>query len=323
MVAELTAAAGVLAGAAEWLHARRSRRVASLAFGTGRRTSTWVRWLAALRVVGITLLTWGFLTAWFNAPLRRALLREPPTGDEPRVVILLDVSPSMDIPDAGPAENLSRRSRCADVLWERLQRLPAGQTRVTVVAFYSEASPIVVDARDPGVIRHLLYAVPLRQVFTPGRTYLGPGLEVVAKLVRTWPKDSASLIVLSDGGDAEPQAVVRPPAIRAQQVWVLGVGSQHGVLPTGEPSCQERARLQDVADHLGGIYYDCNGTDPGEETLAPLWQYFAAAANKPSRRRDGVLAALLGGTLLAVVPLALTRWAVAGREVLAAESKGG
>jgi Ca-activated chloride channel family protein len=314
MVAELAGlAAGLVAAGAEGLHARRCRRIAPLAFGPGGVASAWVVALSPVRVAGVALLVWGFVTALVNAPIRMASLREAATGQEPRVVILLDVSPSMDIEDDGPAGNLSRRSWGAELLWERLSRLPAGQVRISVVAFYTRASPIVVDARDPAVIRHLLYAVPLRQVFEPGSTYLGPGLEAVADLVRTWPEGSASLVVLSDGGDVEPQAVARPAAIHAKNVWVLGVGSQHGVLPSGEPSCQDCACLRALADHLGGPYYDCYREDKAGEALAPLWRHFEAAADRPTWRRAGLLAALLGGTLLALVPLALTRWGARGR----------
>jgi Ca-activated chloride channel family protein len=277
-----------------------------LAFGPGGSPPARVSWLAPVRVGGVLLLIWGFLTALANGPPRFASLREAATDEEPRVVILLDVSPSMDIEDAGPAENMSRRSWGATVLWQRLSRMPAGQVRISVVAFYTSAKPIVVDARDPGLIRHLLYAVPLRQVFEHGITYLGPGLEAVTDLVRDWPPRSASLIVLTDGGDVEPQAVARPPAIK--DVWVVGVGSQHGILHDGQPSFQECACLKEIADHLGGIYNNCNGAEADERMLEPLWHYFQAAAGRPSRRRTAALAALFGGVLLSAVPLMLTRW---------------
>ncbi|MGA0868095.1 MAG: hypothetical protein ACO3UM_04115, partial [Planctomycetota bacterium] len=102
-VLAVVATAVVLTLAAEWLHARRTARIAALAFGPAGRPASWVRVVPWARAVAAGLLALGLGT----------LLRIEPkvhtgeaSGDEEEfrhLVLVLDVSPSMRLQDAGPS----------------------------------------------------------------------------------------------------------------------------------------------------------------------------------------------------------------------------
>ena len=70
MVAAMLAGVSVLllAMIAEWLHARRVRRVAHLAFGPAGQPRAWV-WLAPLaRAGGLALMAWGMTALYLMDP---------------------------------------------------------------------------------------------------------------------------------------------------------------------------------------------------------------------------------------------------------------
>src|SRR5688572_18674566 len=121
MIAEWTALGiGALVLCAEWLHARRSRQLARLAFGpAGPRA--WTRIAPSARVLAMTLLGWGLMQLYL-LPGRVARPVLVPEGGYRHLVITLDVSPSMQLKDAGPQQNQTRARRAAEVLLSVLER---------------------------------------------------------------------------------------------------------------------------------------------------------------------------------------------------------
>ena len=87
----LTLVVMLLAALAEWLHARRCRRVARLAFGPGGKAREWTRVVPALRVAAVGALTWGFITLLLVGP-RAARSDLIPEGGYRHLVLALDVS---------------------------------------------------------------------------------------------------------------------------------------------------------------------------------------------------------------------------------------
>src|SRR5262245_24047310 len=96
----IAGAVALLAMAAEHLHARRTRRVARLAFGPSGKPALWARLAPVLRVAGVAALTWGLLTL-LNLPPRAHKAGEIPQGEERHLLLVLDVSPSMRLADSG------------------------------------------------------------------------------------------------------------------------------------------------------------------------------------------------------------------------------
>src|SRR4051812_28020818 len=90
---------------AERIHARRSQAVAWLAFGPEGRPRPWTRMTGPLRIAAATALAWG-LTILAVSPITALdttgnVTEETRPEDLQRVILLLDVSPSMAITDAG------------------------------------------------------------------------------------------------------------------------------------------------------------------------------------------------------------------------------
>ena len=163
----------LMSAQAELWHARRITAVARLAFGPTGQPRSWTRAVPALRVISCGLLAWG-LTVFFR--LEPQLLGatstksvEPATpADVQRVVLVLDVSPSMNIVDAGLKKDLRRRDRVLEVVEGILSRIAISRTKFSVVVFFTSARPVVVDATDVNVVRNLLDNMPLVWSFQPG-----------------------------------------------------------------------------------------------------------------------------------------------------------
>jgi Ca-activated chloride channel family protein len=313
MIAELTALAVLAAAAlAEWLHARRIRRVARLAFGPSGKPREWT-WLAPfLRAFGTAALAWGLVTLFLIDP-KVAKPKRTPEGGFRHLVIVLDVSPSMQLKDAGPGGTQSRAKRAADVLMSVLNRIVLDQCRVSVVAFYSSARPVVIDCSDPEVVRNILGDLPLDQAFNVGKTKILEGINETVNLAKGWKAGSATLILASDG-DTVPETGMPalPPSIA--QVLVVGVGDARlGKFIDGHQSRQDAATLRQIAARLRGVYHDGNEKHLPSQNLAALARALPMRAETETGRRELALAAVgAGATLLSGIVLALalagSRW---------------
>lgn len=295
----------VLAGLAEALHARRGRQVAALAFGPDARPRDWTRLAGPARALALAAVTWGCLTLALIPP-RTVKPAQMPEGGWRHLVILLDVSPSMQLSDAGPEGRQTRAQRAADLLMSVLNRISLEQCRVSVVAFYNGAKPVVIDTADPEVVRNILGDLPLDQAFTPGKTRILDGIEEAAKLARNWRPGSTTLILATDG-DSVPDTGMPalPPSIG--QVLVLGVGDARlGRFIDGHQSRQDASTLRQVANRLRGDYHDGNDKHLPSPALRELANLLPLREQRETTRREIALAAaILGGTLLSLLPLAL------------------
>ena len=216
-------ACGLLALAAEALHARRVRRAAPLAFGPDARPRAWTQLAPVLRAVAVAAAAWGLLVLWgLDGSVRsREGARSAPAPRD--LVVLLDVSPSMTIHDAGPQGNISRAARAADVLRAVLELAPPERVRVTLVAFYSGALPLVIQCADREVVWNFLNKLPLAYAFPHGKTDLLKGINQASETARTFARKNATLLLLSDGDTVSDTGLLPLPPAFAGAVLV-GVG---------------------------------------------------------------------------------------------------
>jgi Ca-activated chloride channel family protein len=312
MVSWLAAAGALVAcAAAEWLHARRVRRVARLAFGPAARPRRWVALVPALRAASAAAACWGLVVLY---QIDRAQ-RDPPEPNERaasrRLVIALDVSPSMQLADAGPKGRQPRGERARDVLRSALERLDQQRIPTSVVAFYSDARPVVVDTIDPEVVANILDDLPLEHAFAAGKTNLYRGAQAAGQLGKAWPARSAVLLLVSDGDTLPPKEAPRLPAAFGG-VLVVGVGNpRRGLYIDDHSSRQDVQSLQRLALQLGGTYNDANQRHVPTEGLRRLAAHDSLGKGPGLERREAAVAALsCGAAVLALLPLAL---ALAGR----------
>ena len=295
----------VLALMAEWLHARRVARVARLAFGPGGRAREWTWVVPLVRAGGLALLVWGLGTLFQIDPR----VHKPKTlaaRDARRILIALDVSPSMHLTDAGTGGTQTRAKRAAAVMMSVLDRVALEQAKVTVVAFYNGAKPVVVDAEDPNVVRNILSDLPLDYAFDLGKTNLFAGLTEAFNLAKPWREKSTTLFVVSDG-DTVPESGMPVPPPSIGRVIVLGVGdSRVGKFIDGHQSRQDAATLRQVAARLHGVYHDGNEKHLPTQFIADLAHALPLREDtKPGKRELAIAAACVGAFLVSAVPVAL------------------
>lgn len=300
-----TVASILLVALAELLHARRSGRVARLAFGPGGRPRKWTQIAPWVRVVAAGSIACGLTTLLLIGP-RAARSDRVPQGGYRHLVLVLDVSPSMQLEDAGPAGKDSRARRAGEVLMSLLQRIATDQVRISVVAFYTDAKPVVVDTYDLDVVKNALSDLPLDLAFDVGKTDLLQGIRQAAELARPWQPESTTVVVASDGDTISDSGTPELPR-SVHRTLIVGVGdSRSGRFIDGHQSRQDMSTLRQLARRLRGDYFDAN------ERLLPSTLLAALAGSVPLRdthekgRREIALAAVgIGSFLLAFLPVAL------------------
>lgn len=305
----------ILAGIAEWIHTQRIRRVALLAFGPSGRPALWARTAPTLRVLCFALLAWSLATLALGEPRRYELSGERSRADHDpeHVMIVLDVSPSMRLVDAGPDKKQSRMERARDLMESFFDRVPMEENRVSVVATYNGAKPVVIDTQDAEVLRHILGELPMHWAFPTGKTKLFDGLDEAAHIAKPWNPRSTTVIVLSDGDTVPATGIPRmPDSVRS--VLVVGVGdSQVGKFIDGRQSRQDVPTLKQIAARLGGTYHDGNAFHIGTGLIAAtMGREDEDVFERLTLREYALIACLLSAAILALLPLLLqvfgTRW---------------
>jgi Ca-activated chloride channel family protein len=307
-----TCALVVLACAAEVLHTQRARRVALLAFGPERRPAFWAYAAPALRVLGLAALCWGLVTLLYAVP--KVHKANPLEGVEPRhLVLVLDVSPSMQLKDAGPTKKQKRSERAAHIMQSFFERIPIELYRVSVLAFYTEAKAVVVDTTDLEVVRNILFELPMSYAFDAGQTNLFAGLEEAAKLAKPWNPGSTTVVIVSDGDTVASTGMPKMPASVAH-VLVVGIGdAKVGSFIDGHQSRQDVSTLRQVAVRLSGSYHNGNELHLATSLLTEIGQVRGRSVlDRLTQREYALIASALGAFTLAALPYALhhggTRW---------------
>jgi Ca-activated chloride channel family protein len=292
----------LLAAAAELLHLRRCRRLASLVFGPRRRPRNWARFAPLVRVTACSALAWGLVTLLLLTPKvhKATALAE---NEYRHILLVLDVSPSMRLEDAGPELKQSRLKRVSDLMDSFFKRVATEQYRLSVVAVYSSAKPVVIDTKDVDVVRNILDDLPMHYAFPTGETKLFEGLEEAARVARPWNPGSTIVLLLSDGDTVPATGMPKMPA-SVSDVLIVGVGDPRtGKFINGRQSRQDTSTLRQIATRLGGVFHDGNRRHLSSETLAMLTDTTRASLLERLTVREYALIAIsLGAFLLAFLP---------------------
>lgn len=299
----LTAAAFACVLGGELVHLRRIRRVRHLAFGPGGQAAAWVQVVPLLRAAGAAALAFGLSSLLLDVKPKAHRLVDKGPDEWKHLVLVLDVSPSMRLEDAGPDAAQSRTGRARDVLDSIFGRVAIGQYKISIIATYTGAMPVVVDTSDSEVVRNVLSDLPMHFAFKSGETRLFDGLEEAARIAAPWEPGSTTLIVASDGDTLPPTGMPKmPPAIGG--VLVVGIGDPtKGSFINGRNSRQDVSALRQMALRLGGQYHDGNKRQVASEVLRTVTAGAdREAALKLGRREYALLAMVLGALLLSLLP---------------------
>lgn len=302
----VAAAVAALAVLAEWIHRRRVARVARLAFGPTGQPARWALAAPALRVIGLTAVAWGATVLTTYDPVGGDQTPAPRASRQ--LLIVLDVSPSMLIKDAGPeTEKVSRSQWAGKVVQGVLDRLDMKQTRISLVAFYTKAMTVLTDTTDKNVVSNMFDGLQLHVAFDPGPSDLASGVNAALQIARPWARRSTTLIIVSDG-DARSELgggqVAIPPAIA--DTIVIGVGDPNKAsLVSGHSSKQETLSLKTLAARLGGTYHEGNRLHLPTETLQRLSMITPNGGNNVGLRDAALIAIGVGAALTALIGPAL------------------
>ena len=296
----------------EVLLARRVRRVRNLVFGPTGRPARWVMAVPMLRILANSALAWALSTLLTVDPKVHAG-EEMTEEDWRHLVLVYDVSPSMFLKDAGTSGNLTRHQRYRELIESLFDRVQIGKFKVSVVATYNGAKPVVVDTKDIEVVRHMLSEVDLQWAFKVGKTKLFDGITEASKLGQNWRVNSALLVIVSDGDTVPTTGMPElPPSFGG--TLVVGVGDHlAGSFIAGQQSRQDQSTLRQLAIRLGGEFHNGNRRQVPSDMLSAA----AADSRKPllerlTLREYALFVMLLSAGILGALPLLLhyfgTRW---------------
>ncbi|MFO0834572.1 MAG: vWA domain-containing protein [Phycisphaerales bacterium] len=292
-------ALGVVA-LAEWLHARRVGRVARLAFGPGGRAAAWARVAPAARCVGVALAAWGAIVLLNYDPVAVEVTPSPRASRQ--LLVVLDASPSMNLKDAGPGpEKMTRMEWAGRVVQGVLDRLDMKDTRITMVAFYSSAVPLLQDTTDKNLISSVMGGVPLYTAFRAGETDMGAGVQKAFELSRGWARGSTTLVVISDGDLSGMPAIPKAPASIADAI-VIGVGDPDRATEiNGHSSRQDEWTMRQVAAKLGAYFHQGNAKHLPTEVVEKLASLAPRVSRLLSEREAGLAAIGIGAGIVGLI----------------------
>jgi Ca-activated chloride channel family protein len=185
------------------------------------------------------------------------------------VVFVADLSPSMLLEDAGPDGDVTRLHRASQVVDGILRRLD-GDLVFTVIGFYTESMPLILDTRDTELVRNIFDGLPVWYVMKPGKTDLGSGVRLTLEHLQDYPDDSTTVFLCTDGDTIELGGVAKPPP-SVRETYVLGVGNPNqGTFIDDHMSRQDASLLRTLAGRLGGQYHDANEKHLSTMTLGTL-----------------------------------------------------
>jgi Ca-activated chloride channel homolog len=271
----------------EWRAAVRARKALATLVGTRpdhallaqrrpgeRRTGAALRLLAlALLVAGAARPEWG-----------REVVRRAATGSD--VVLVVDVSASMDVRDVPPSR-LAEARREALAVVDQL-----GGSRIGVLAFAGDAVRLCPLTLDRGTARLTLEGLSSGAVSEPG-TDLGKALRAAMKLMPGGRREEQAIVLWTDGEDLERggRAAIDDVQRSGIRVFAVGVGT-----PSGDvvPTLDDGGRTVDVKRDEQGHVVRSRLDEDLLRTLARRTHGGYFAAQRPGGELPRLLGALGG-----------------------------
>jgi Ca-activated chloride channel homolog len=310
---------------AETLHQRRCRVAARLATGPAGRPRRWVGAVAAVRAAALAAMAWALVTLYYHSGGGyRSQDRAEGQENRQHIVFVADLSPSMQLKDAGPGRDKTRAQRMHDVVDAILQRV-GGDVIYTVMAFYTDAMPVILDAEDAELVRNVFDGLPIWYAMQPGKTDLGTGVRKSLEELSRYPKGSTTVFVCTDGDTVALGTIPKPPPA-VSDVYVLGVGDpRQGTFIDGHHSRQDASELGTVAGRLRGQYIDVNEKHVSTLALGALATDAGAAKSNFGLVELAIIVMAVAAGVHALIPVMLelfgSDWkAVSRRQTAAAHA---
>ena len=232
----------------------------------------------ALRNAALALLVFGAAGPEWG----RQVVRRSATGSD--VVLLIDVSASMDVRDVPPSRIEEARREALAVL-DRLQG-----SRVGVVAFAGDAVRLCPLTLDRGAVRLVLESLTTSVVSQPG-TDLARGLRMAMKVLPGGRRSEQVIVLWTDGEDLEHGAssAIDDLVRGGYRVLAVGVGTPGGDVV---PVLDEQGRAVDVKRDESGAAVRSRLDEGLLRTLARRTRGAYFTASRPGGELPRLLGAL-------------------------------
>jgi len=234
----------------------------------------------ALRFGAVVLLVAGAAgPEWGREQVRRAA-----TGSD--IVLLIDVSASMDARDVPPSRLFEAQREALAVL-ERLEG-----SRVGVAAFAGDAVRLCPLTQDLPAVRLTLEALVSGAVSEPGSD-LGKGLRAARRMMPAGRREEQAVVVWTDGEDLEhgARSAIEEIAASGIRVFAVGVGTRAGDVV---PVLDDQGRATDIKRDESGNAVRSRLDESLLRTLARRTRGAYFAAGRPGGELPRLLFALAG-----------------------------
>jgi Ca-activated chloride channel homolog len=190
------------------------------------------------------------------------------------LVVLLDLSESMNATDIKPSRLVRAKQKIEDLL-----SLSKG-VKIGLIAFAADPHIITPITEDKETIRHLLPSLETDLVYRQG-SRLSSALDRASTMLEAEPGNNKALLVISDGGfeDASAITTVKKLADKGIVIHVMGVGTAEGaplqdhkgnvIKKNGAPilSKLEREILSEISTMGKGRYLQAHYSDREEAII--------------------------------------------------------
>ena len=213
---------------------------------------------------------WVFLTLALAGP--RWNFREIETfSKDQSLVILLDLSESMNATDIKPSRIVRAKQKIEDLI-----NISKG-VKIGLIAFAADPHMISPITEDKEMIRHLLPSIGTDLIYVQG-SRLTIALDMAAGMLEVEPGSNKALLVISDGGFEDSSALVTVKKLEEKgfTIHTMGVGLVDGtplkdhqgnvIKKNGIPvfSKLEKERLKGISEVGRGRYLESHYSDSDE-----------------------------------------------------------
>lgn len=184
--------------------------------GDGKKSSWWK-----------VLLAWSFVWSCLILALAgpRWNYREVEmTSKDQALVILLDLSESMNAADIKPSRLVRAKQKIEDLLFSK-------GVKIGLIAFAADPHMISPITDDKETIRHLLPSLNTDLVYVQGGR-LSPALRMAAVMLEAEPGYNKAMVIISDGGFEDRTAIaeVKQLADKGMVIHAIGMGTEQGAV---------------------------------------------------------------------------------------------
>jgi len=229
--------------------------------------------ISVLRSILLGSILWLFLMAAMACP-RWDFKKIANFTEDKSLLILLDLSKSMDADDIKPSRLIRARQEIEDIL-----NLNKG-ARIGLIGFAANAHIISVITDDMSNIKHLLPFLDTDLVYVQG-TRLFAALKTAEQMLASEQGINKSILIITDGGitDLESIDLVRDLAQKNIITHTLGIGTQEGVKFVNEKggfiqrdgqtlvSKLDKSKLLEISSAGGGKYFDTHHSDSNTQEI--------------------------------------------------------